>query len=323
MAGRVVRPGFLSAAWLRAGRGLIAAAIGLTAAALVPAVADAQVQRPDIGTALGNIVLPGLLQVTDGQPEGYWYMAGGPLLIAGTVLQTDYILNEGDTTRLWELGLSLPLAEIGGSLSVYSDFAFERDYTNQFADPDRRKPRESYGSLLFAPFLPENFLDLRVLPVVGLLAVPGFTYDSVKAMAGYFLRPSVSFFGLTTTPAAGLALEAVFALSVNLFVATAEEELFRGILLDRWGPAASAIGFGAIHLGNILVTVTPSLPALSQEQVAGVLQQSAFALCFGVYANVLSDQDGGRLRKTVSLHYWNNVIAMIAGYMEGDGFGGP
>jgi membrane protease YdiL (CAAX protease family) len=294
--------------------GALAGAAIVLAIAVSPAAAE-DVRQVDPGTALGNIVLPGLVQVVNGQVEGYAYMAGGPLLIVGTALQVDYVLHQDDPARLWELGLSLPLAEAGGSLSFYSDFAFERDLA--------RKPRESYGSLLAAPFLPENLFDPRVLAVIGLLSVPAFTYDGVRAMGSYFGRPSVSFFGLTTTPAAGLALEALFALGVNLFVATAEEEVFRGVILDRFGPAVSAIGFGAVHLGNILVTVSPSLPALSEPQVAGVLQQSAFALCFGVYADMLSADDGNRLRKPVTLHYWNNVVAMIVGYMQGDGFGGP
>ncbi len=282
-----------------------------------------QITPPDAGVRFGNIFLPGLLQTANGQTEGYWYMAGGPLMIAGTGLEIDYALNAGDPGRQWELGVGLPAAEIGVALEAYSLYAFERDFRNQYAAPEDRKPREPLLDLLFAPFDPSNLFDPGVISVLGLLVVPSFTYDGVVAMGDYFNRPTVSFFGATVSPGAGLALETAFALVLNLFVATAEEVLFRGIVLDTSGPWASALTFGALHLGNVFISLTPGVTALSPRQIAGVVQQSVFALSFGVYANILTENDGDRLGKPIAVHYWNNVFSMVLGYLAGEGVGGP
>lgn len=106
---------------------------------------------------------------------------------------------------------------------------------------------------------------------------------------------------------------------VALLLAAAEELVFRGIVLDSWGPWASAISFGALHLGNVFISLSPTVTALSDRQIAAVVQQSAFALSFGIYANILTENDGNRLGKPIAVHYWNNVVSMVLGYLAGDG----
>jgi len=307
-------------------RTILAAACLVLVTVGVPLTAEPespQITIPDAGVRFGNIFLPGLLQTVNGQSEGWWYMAGGPLMIGGTALEIDYALNAADPSRQWELGVSLPAAEIGVAFEAYSLYAFERDFRNQYAAPEERKPREPLLDLLAAPWNPAVVFDPAVISVIGLLVVPYFTYDGVAAMGDFFDRPSVSFFGASVSPGAGLALEAVFALALNLFVATAEEVLFRGVALDTAGPWASALTFGALHLGNVFISLSPDVSALSPRQVAGVVQESVFALSFGVYANILTENDGGKLGKPIAVHYWNNVFSMVLGYLQGEGVGGP
>jgi hypothetical protein len=89
------------------------------------------------------------------------------------------------------------------------------------------------------------------------------------------------------------------------------------------GPTASALTFGAIHLGNVFVPPDPDTPWHDPGNVMDVVAQSAFATCFGFYANILTTGDSYRLQRPIALHYWNNVFAMTMGYLLGEGVGGP
>jgi membrane protease YdiL (CAAX protease family) len=289
------------------------------AAAQDRASAQPTIEFPSMPLRLGNLFLPGLLQTANGQPEGYGYMAGGPLAWGGTALLADYLLSGSDPSKLWEFGTGFSAEEIGASLIGYSEYAFLRDYRNERVDPALRRPREGYLELLSAPFVPENLFNIRVLPVLGLMVLPSLSGGSLSAMGQYFTRPSVSFFGARVTPAAGCALEGLFAVVVNLFVATAEELLFRGVLLDEAGPTLSAVTFGALHLTNAF----SGLFAGSANPTEEAALQSASATAFGFYANSLTIDDGYRLDRSIALHYWNNVIAMELNYLSGSGIGGP
>ena len=302
---------------------LIIALIGLAGQRVLAQTEDAELKPPDLGILIGNTLLPGLLQTTNGEPEGYAYMVGGPLYLVGVTLQVDYLFNQADPNRQWELGTSLPLSEIGLSLESYSLYAFERDLNNRKPGVAAPKPREPYLSLLLAPYNPSNLFDPAVISVLGLVTIPSFTYDAINTMGSYFARSSVSFFGLQVSPVAGLCLESAFSLAINLFIASAEELIFRGVVLDRLGPTVSAISFGAFHLGNIFIAFSPSTTPFSASQLEAVGQQAAFALCFGVYANILTTENDYSLQKPITIHYWNNVFSMSVSYLEGNGIGGP
>lgn len=56
---------------------------------------------------------------------------------------------------------------------------------------------------------------------------------------------------------------------------------------------------------------------------SGGCTASVFAFSFGIYANILTENDGDKLRKPITIHYWNNVFSMVLGYLAGEGVGGP
>lgn len=263
----------------------------------------------------GNILLPGMLQVSLGDPSGYAYMIGGPLAWGGQYLLFDYLNSKNPAGRDWERGLGEAASTIGMSAIGYSYFAWERQVTNSRIASSLRRPEESYLTLLTAPYRAANVLRWDTLGLVGLETAASYSPSDWAAMYSYFSKPRVDFFGARVSPLAGLALVSSFSLSVNLFVAVGEESLFRGFGNDAFGVIASSILFGLSHLSNGFI--------YSQEKTAhpwltaGV--QAAFAGIFGFYASYVNAQDGYSLQRSISLHYWNNVAAMILDYLSSGG----
>ncbi|HET6487492.1 MAG TPA: CPBP family intramembrane glutamic endopeptidase, partial [Spirochaetia bacterium] len=177
-----------------------------------------------------------------------------------------------------------------------------------------RKGRESYLQLLTAPYDPGISLDYRAIPIVGLELAAFLSPDTLATMGAYFQRSTVSFAGLAMSPWAGLALETAYALVLNLFVATAEESIFRGIVLEALGPAWTALIFGAGHIPNILTYKT-----IDADSITQVALQSAFATLAGYYLSVVTVDKGYDLRTAIAYHYWHNVVAMITGFLYDEG----
>lgn len=263
----------------------------------------------------GNIFLPGMLQVSLGDPSGYAYMIGGPLAWGGQYLLFDYLNSKNPSGRDWERGLGEAASTIGMSTIGYSYFSWERQVTNARTTPSLRRPDESYLTLLAAPYRGDNLFRWDTLGLVGLETAASYSPSDWTAMYGYFSKPRVDFFGARVAPFAGLGLVSAFSLSVNLFVAVGEESLFRGFGNDAFGVVPTSILFGLAHLSNGFI--------YSQEKIdhpwltAGL--QAAFAGLFGFYASYVDAQDGYSLQRSISLHYWNNVVAMILGYLASGG----
>ena len=120
---------------------------------------------------------------------------------------------------------------------------------------------------------------------------------------------------MSVSPVVGTALNTTVCMGFNLFVAAFEEIFFRGILLDETSPTISAIAFGAVHMSNL------TYPGYygNSDALSSAINQSVFAAIMGFYANYVDSQDSYRLRKSVTLHYWNNVMAMGLDYVEGNG----
>lgn len=267
------------------------------------------------GAYAGNILLPGMLQVSLGDSSGYAYMIGGPLAWGGQYLLFDYLNSKNPSGREWERGLGEAASTIGMSTIGYTYLSWERQTTNSRVAPSLRRPDESYLTLLSAPYRSANALRWDTLGLVGFETVASYGPSDWVAMYNYFSQPRVDFFGAKVAPLTGLALVSAFSLSVNLFVAVGEESLFRGFGNDAFGVVPSSILFGLAHLSNGFIyrqekTDHPWLTAGLQAVFAGI---------FGFYASYVDAQDGYSLQRSISLHYWNNVAAMILDYLASGG----
>lgn len=263
------------------------------------------------GAYFGNILLPGLLQTTNGDPSGYYLMAGGPLTWGGQYLLYDYLQSSSPSGREWERGVGEIASTIGFSTIGYSYYAWERNATNARVLPVDQRPVEPFLSLLAAPYRSSNFLRWDTLGLVAFETVASYAPKDWAAMYDYFSQPSVDFFGAQVSPAAGLALISAFSLGMNLFVAVGEETMYRGFGNDLAGVVPSSIVFGLAHLANGFLY---SQEKQSYPWLTAVLQ-SSFATLFGFYASYVNGQDGYSLDHSVTLHYWNNVVAMILDYL--------
>jgi len=273
------------------------------------------VKRPNAGLIIANEFAPGILQLSEDKSEGWWYLPGGALALGGSVIQAVGIYDSAAMGG-WAFPAGTLIGEIGLSQTAYSYYAFLRDFYDSRTDPDKslRRGRESYAEILLAPFDPKNVFSLDILPVLGYAIIPSIDAESARAIADYWSRDSVSFMGASMSPGAALAAETAYAMALNLFVASFEETFFRGILLERWGLAASSLAFGAIHLSNLLL-LDPS----SFDDVWSVSMQALSATAIGFYLGYVTRREGYDLRKAVTLHYWNNIIAFVLPFMINGG----
>jgi len=274
-----------------------------------------QLQGGVTAAYFGNLLLPGLLQTSNGQTEGYYYMVGGPLTWGGQYLLYDYLRSPSPSQREWERGLGEIASTIGFSTMGYSYLSWERGLTNSRVGSAESRPVESYLTLLAAPYRGANALRWDTLGLVGFETMASYTPSDWAAMYDFFSKPDVDFFGARVRPLAGLAFVSLFSLGINLFAAVGEETFFRGFANDAYGVVPASIGFGLAHLANGFI--------YSQEKenypwLTAILQ-STFAGLFGFYASYVNGQDGYSLQRSVALHYWNNVAAIILDYLATGG----
>ena len=128
----------------------------------------------------------------------------------------------------------------------------------------------------------------------------------LQAVGDFFSRDTVPFFGAELHPAMGLALRIVSAAAFVTANAAWEEILYRGLFLETSSVLYSSLSFGLAHLPNMLA------PGVGIGQT---LLQTLFATAFGFYTADRVIQRSYRLERMVSLHYWNNVLSMVLGYL--------
>lgn len=193
----------------------------------------------------------------------------------------------------------------GGFFSVYGGW-------DRYVKTDQAGRRAKYGGLtmgdyLLAPFQPEFVFNFDVFPVFPLLELSPITLEEWRKVGGFFRRDRVDFLGTKVSPAVGLGLTTLGALTLVAANAALEEISFRGMLLDQMGIVGSSLYFGANHLINAFI-----LPNFSFEEAA---QQTAFATLFGLYAADRTQANGGDFRRMIALHYWHNVTTLVLGYL--------
>lgn len=296
--------------------------------------ADEPEPPPLRSTLLWNTLLPGTAQIALGQQtEGRLILAGSlTLRITGLGLLLWQQLDGAETggglgiysqdgrTYLfppdedgglvgsdWRYNAGLAIATWGSLLTAYSQWAGWRDLSDLYELPAPRRGRESLGDLLLAPYRPENVFTFDFFPVFPLTILGQMSPDDIAVYGDFFRRDHVDFWGLEVSPWAGLALNTLFTLGLVHANATAEEILYRGFVLEQRGVVRSSLSFGAAHLPNMLV------PGVSVEDT---LYQTLFATLFGFYAANRAEANGYDFSRMVALHFWHNVFAFTAGYLE-------
>jgi membrane protease YdiL (CAAX protease family) len=294
-------------------RGRFAALLLLSASLLGAQTREQFDSMPDWVRFL--LAVPGVPQIYLGQPEGYAYaVIGIPTLVAGTGLYAWYLAGDRADADAWKLDTGLLASEIGSSFSSYSLYAFLRDRADALGSAAPRKGRESYLELLGAPYNPGVLLDYRALPVVGLELAAFLSPETIAVMGDYFKRSAADFMGLSMPASLALASEIGYAMAVNLFVAVAEETLFRGSFLELFGPLASSLTFGAVHATNLLFE-----KEITAEAILRVALQTGFATLAGWYLAMVTVDKGYDLRPAIAYHYWHNVIAMVTSFLYDGG----
>ena len=283
-----------------------------------------------------NSIIPGYAQVQmDKRTEGFLYMSSIPLKLAGEgillftifrnlegvklsvqttedktylVSYRDDVIQTADYILLFS-GMTLTL--YGTLLSSYSQYEAQRTYMDRYAGSLGLNPVRSGADrlidLLFAPFKPQNIFDPLVLPALVFSLAGSLVSSDVRSIGSYFTRDSVLFWGSQVSPWTGLGLAAGTGLLFVWANALWEEIAFRGFSLETMGTGYSSLTFGFAHLPNMLV------PGISVEDT--VLQTIA-AIGFGFYSAELTKQNGYRLEKAVAFHFWNNMVAMVLGYLS-------
>ncbi len=145
-------------------------------------------EKRDDALFYANMLIPGILQLSYGQEEGWQYLSGGALGITGQIMTISYGFGNKTPDEQWERGLGNLLSEIGFSQWMYSFYADSRDRLDLFGSPETRARigRESFGTLLAAPFIPKNTFSLDILPVVGLAIANSLRAEDFLAMRDYW-----------------------------------------------------------------------------------------------------------------------------------------
>ena len=291
--------------------------------------------RPDYGLMMRmNLLLPGTAQKALGQDREatrYYFslplmVLGNAMILSGAIWGTDWIVfdaqmddgntylfryNQNPTPPIQALILGGSIISLYGNfLGVYSSYAAHRDYVDMYGSPpgggNGRVGRESMVEILTAPYVPKNLLNTDVLPILVLIVFGNMAASDVNRIGDFFRRESVPFLGVEMHPLAGLGLQTVSAALLVTANSAWEEVLYRGLLLETNGPIYSSLSFGLAHLSNMLV------PEVGVEQT---ILQTLFATAFGFYAVDRVTGSGYELKRMVTLHYWNNVLSMILGYI--------
>lgn len=277
-----------------------------------------------------NAFLPGTAQIKMGDLRaGVLYLTAVPMNLVGTTLQLIYLsrvwgdpnleryvtdedgriylyylhdLNRRPDKWLYFSGTVMGL--YGSLLSAHSQYDLtHRLSERQFASQPRRL---SFGEVVAAPWQPRNLFNLEILPVFALSLLPNINQIRISDVTGYFSRESVTFLGREISPAAGLALAGGSAILIANANAVWEEISYRGASLNAYGITGSAVRFGLAHLPNAL---SPN------ASIQDTVWQSIFATMFGLYADVVTENNDGDFRKAIAWHFWNNVVAFTMSYM--------
>ncbi len=281
-----------------------------------------------------NSLVPGTAQRTLGNlDESKFLIFSLPLSLAGTSLiavsaavstaevSLDLEKKDGRTYLFQYSGTSSSIADLlmygglslslyGNLLSAYSSYAAHRDFVDRYGDPFHPKPvtegRIKFSDAVTAPFRKDNIFSIDVLPMLGLMTLSGVSVEEWQAAGGYFRRDQVDLFGFPVSPAAGLGAQILVSALMTTATAAWEELVYRGVSLEASGAVYSSVSFGLAHLGNMLV------PGVSVEDT---LLQAMFAGVFGFYAADRVTRRGYAIEKMIALHFWNNLLGMVLGYM--------
>ena len=296
-------------------------------------------ELPDMARTLFiNSLLPGTAQIALGEIRtGRRILAGSLALNAAGIglILADLIMSNGllgstsegfglhrygDRTYLWPVDENLGLIKSdwmpdtgfllltwGSLLTAYSGWAAYRHYSDHLELPSPRTGRESLGSILVAPYRPENIFNLDFFPFFPMTILGQLEYDDLSVYRRFFAEERVDFWGFDVVPALGLALNTLFAFAFVHANATGEEIIFRGLQLESRGVARSSISFGISHLPNMIV------PGVSIEDT---VFQAIFATMFGFYAADRVVSNEYRFERAVALHFWHNIAAFTLGYIE-------
>ena len=158
-----------------------------------------------------------------------------------------------------------------------------------------------------SPHRGENVFNFDFFPFFPLTILGQIGPDDIALYGEFFGRDRVDFWKLEVSPWAGLALNTLFSFGLVHANATAEEIIYRGLLLEQRGVVRSSLSFGAAHLPNMLI------PGVSVEDT---LYQTLFAGIFGFYAANRAEANGFDFSRMVALHFWHNVFAFTAAYLE-------
>ena len=203
-----------------------------------PLVAAESTDLPDMQrTLLVNSLLPGTAQAALGNPRlGRRILAASLTLQgAGTALLVyDRLRNlDPDSTRLgvyrvdgrtylfappedaslvagdWVSSTGLILSTWGVLVSTWSQWAAYREYADRLGLQAPRRGHESLGSLLAAPYRPENVFSADVIPFFPISVLGQLRYEDLAVYARFFQQERVDFWGMSVHPVAGLALNTV------------------------------------------------------------------------------------------------------------------
>ena len=281
-----------------------------------------------------NTLLPGTAQIKLGRVEqGLLYLSAVPLTVAGTVLQSIYfsrVLTDPDLERFvrddtgrsyiyyldglaqspdkWQLYLGTVLGLYGSLLTMHSQYDLAYHVRRQNAPswaPARPEPL-TLGEVVAAPWVPGNLINIEIFPVFLLSILPDLSRLSQSDFTSYFAQDTVPFLGTRVSPGAGLALAGGSAILIANANAVWEEIAYRGMRLNTYGVAGSAVRFGLVHLPNALVPNT---------SIQDTIWQSLFATMFGLYAGSVTENNNGDFRNAIAWHFWNNVLAFTFSYL--------
>jgi len=255
---------------------------------------------------LTNALLPGSAQRVQGDTLWFTYTLSLPLLAGGLYLsstQEGYLNFQDISGPSGQL-----LTSTGASLYFYSLWQANRYFSN-LENEQTSLPTETYTDILFAPFKLKNLLNYEVFPFLFYGLSNYLDYERAADLNSYFQLEQVKLFGDSYSPEEALIYYALFTGSVNLFTASWEELVFRGLWLDEIGIHSSAIAFGGFHLLNLL-----TYDSIDESVLFRHISQSLSMTVFGYYLGHLT-QKYDSMEKAITIHYWNNMAAFLFNFM--------
>jgi membrane protease YdiL (CAAX protease family) len=264
-----------------------------------------------------EILVPGYHAIQDGDWTG-WLTAPGMLLATTGTGYMVYRKSGLDFTTSSMDAAAFFLTSYGNFSTIYR--------ASEYILGD--KSALSIGECLAAPFTVTDSKDILVASTLGLLTLSSYK-NSSKEISAYFKASTVKYWGMDLNPYTALGAVIGTSAAISLFSTTTEELFFRQLIFsdnylggDGLGEAAniaiSAVLFGSIHLGNLLV-VKPTW-----ENISPILEQTVYATLMGgvlgyVYLSDSSTNHKEGLQKAMMMHFWNNVLAFSLNYVVTQG----